>query len=89
MKYYEYKMDFMNRHKYNTVEVHTSQMNEDGKYIKQYVMKDGAILTEVNRPYYEEVVVEVKGIKQIVTVELFQTEAWNSDEPNSKFFYEP
>lgn len=70
----------------------TSPMQQDGTYIKNYIFDDGAQLTEVNRPVYEtvKVEVEVKGIKvpTEVQVKLLETECWNTDNANSVKFYE-
>lgn len=72
--------------------VTTSPMKADGTYIKTYIFEDGAQMTEVNRPVYEEVEVEVevKGIKIPVktSVKLLETECWNTDDATSVKFYE-
>ena len=67
-------------------------MKQDGTYVKTYVFTDGAVMTEVNRPVWEtvEVEVEVKGVPVTIKqdVKLFETEAWNTDNAMSVKFYE-
>ena len=56
----------------------TSPMDEYGVYTKTYVCENGNVLTEVNRPVYETVQVEVKGIKCDVQVKLFESEMFTN-----------
>lgn len=90
--YIQYKNEFIKRHNDAEWTVHTSPMDEYGQYYKMYTFTDGATLTEVNRPVYREVEAEaeVEGIKVKIRdmVKLFETEAWNTDEPMSVKFYE-
>ena len=92
MTYLEYKSAFFKRHRKANWTVRTSGMEHDC-YHKDYVFSDGAILSESNRPYYEtvSVTVEVHGIPTTIskTIKLFETEAWNTDDPKSVKFYEP
>ncbi len=92
MTYLEYKKAFIEKHKKADWTVHTSPMDEYGQYVKNYLFTDGATLTEVNRPIYEnvEAEVEVKGIKFTLRqqVKLMETEAWNTDDAKSVKFYE-
>ena len=88
MTYIEYKNAFIKKHNKADWAVHTSPMDEYGQYVKNYIFTDGATLTEVNRPVYETVIVEVKGVKVDVVVKLMETEAWNTDDAKSVKFYE-
>ena len=92
MTYIEYKHNFIKKHNKADWAVHTSPMDEYGQYVKNYIFTDGATLTEVNRPVFEniEVETEVKGIKITIreTVKLMETEAWNTDDAKSVKFYE-
>lgn len=92
MTYLDYKRAFIQKHSDADWTVHTSPMDEYGQYVKNYLFTDGATLTEVNRPVWEEVEVEVevKGIKVTIkdTIKLMETEAWNTDDAKSVKFYE-
>lgn len=91
MNYLDYKRDFLSRHNFD-FSCDTSPMDANGQYVKTYLCKDGAVLTEVNRPVYRsknvEVVIEGITIKQEITIKLFETEAWNTDNADSVKFYE-
>ena len=67
--------------------VETSPMDEYGTYVKTYICSNGNVLTEVNRPVYETVEVEVKGVKVKVQVKLFESEMF-SNKWGSVFTYE-
>ena len=90
--YLDYKRAFIQAHSKADWHVETSSMDKDGKYVKYYIFSDGAMLTEVNKPVWEkvEVEVEVKGVKVMVEqdIQLFETEAWNTDNAISVKFYE-
>ena len=90
MTYTEYKISFLKKH--DDWVVHTTPMDCYGQYTKVYACADGACMTEINRPYYEDVEfeAEVKGIKVIVreTIKMLETEAWNTDNSKSVKFYE-
>lgn len=93
--YLKYKYDFIEKHcKHGKVDWHceTSPMDENGQYVKQYIFADGACMTEINRPVYEtvNVEVEVKGvkIKTQIDVKLLETECWHTDDAKSIKFYE-
>ena len=92
MTYIDYKNAFIKKHNKADWTVHTSPMDENGQYVKNYVFTDGATLTEINRPVWEtvEVETEVKGVKVTIKqdVKLFETEAWNTDDARSVKFYE-
>lgn len=90
--YLNYKRAFIQKHSKADWSVDTSPMMQDGGYVKTYIFTDGAVMTEVNRPVWEtvEVQVEVKGIPVTIKqeVKLFETEAWNTDNATSVKFYE-
>lgn len=79
------KFEFL--HEADDWKVETSPMNEYGVYVKTYVCSNGNVLTEVNRPVYEEAEVEVKGVKVPVQVKLFESEMF-SNKFGSVFMYE-
>lgn len=58
--------------------VETSPMDEYGVYVKTYICSNGNVLTEVNRPVYETVEVEVRGVKVQVPVKLFESEMFSN-----------
>ncbi len=84
-EYYETIADFCKKHEMYKVE--TSSL-VDGQYIKKYLCEDGAMGTEINRPVYEQVEVEVKGLKVKVEVKLLETEWFDSDNGKSIYMYE-
>lgn len=92
MTHAEYKAAFIKKHGKHDWHTETSSIDENGKYIKWYLFDDGAQITEVNEPYYEEVELtgEAHGIKFSTkqTVKFFRTECWNTDDSRSVFFYE-
>lgn len=67
--------------------VETSSMDEYGRYVKTYICNNGNLLTEVNRPVYEAVDVEVKGVKLQTQVKLFESEMF-SNKWSSVYKYE-
>lgn len=79
------KINFL--HESDDWKVKTSPMDEYGRYIKTYVCSNGDVLTEVNRPVYETVEVEVKGVKTEVQVKLFESEMF-SNKWGSVFTYD-
>lgn len=89
-EYSNEKKSFFRKHDsdFNT---HTSEMDEYGRYSKEYVFKDGAVWYELMGPEYavEDVELSVKGIsiKTKIEVKLFKTEFW-STESCSKYYYE-
>lgn len=92
MTFLDYKHNFIMKHSNANWYVDTSPMDEYGKYVKTYIFDDGAIMVEVNRPVWRtaEAEVEVEGIKVKISqdIQLFETEAWTTDNPNSVKFYE-
>lgn len=91
MTYFEYIHEVIKRHDFDFT-VDTSPMDKNGQYYKTYMFSDGAVLTVINRPVYEtkKVTFEVKGvsISQEITVKLFESEVFSTDDSRSKFFYE-
>lgn len=85
--YSKAKLEFLHRHD-GATNVNTSPMDESGKYCKIYTCEDGAQLTEVNRPVWERTEVVVKGVTVDVSVKLFESEMWNTDDATSVFTYE-
>ena len=67
--------------------VETSPMREDGSYVKTYICSNGNVITEVNRPVYETVEINVKGVLCDVQVKLFEQEMF-SNKFGSVFTYE-
>lgn len=82
---------FFKKHK-NVFECETSPMDEYGVYHKEYVFKDGSVWYERMSPEYvkQEVEVKIKLVKVKVEVEIkmFCTEYWNTDNSESKKYYE-
>lgn len=90
--YLDYKRAFIQKHQKADWTVKTSPMRQDGTYVKTYIFSDGAVMTEVNRPVWRtaEAEVEVEGIKVTIKqdIQLFETEAWNTDNATSQKWYE-
>ena len=82
----EAKKNFLNKHDDWSVE--TSPMDEYGTYYKIYHCNDGAQWIETYRPIYDRTTIEIRGVTIPVTVKLFETEAYNTDNPQSLFYYE-
>lgn len=87
----EYKSAFIKKHRNADWKVVTSPMDEYDRYSKTYIFSDGAQMTEVNEPVWEEVEISytVRGIEfhETKKVKLFRTEIWTTETP-SIFFYE-
>lgn len=79
------KIEFL--HEADDWKVETSPMDEYGVYVKTYICSNGNVLTEVNKPVYETVKVEVKGVKVDVQIKLFESEMF-SNKFGSVFMYE-
>ena len=79
------KIEFL--HDADDWKTETSPMDEYGCYVKNYICSNGNVLTEVNRPVYENVEVEVKGVKTTVQVKLFESEMF-SNKWGSVFTYD-
>lgn len=85
-EYWDKKMTFFKKHPMDTV--HTSPMDEYGGYHKTYICEDGAQWFESMGivPVTERVV--VRGVAVNVTVDLFRTEFWNTEEAGTGVYYE-
>lgn len=86
-QYDDEKTAFFEKHN-NDFKVDTTPMDEYGRYWKTYTFKDGAIWWEAMGPSYEKVVVEVQLVKITMSIKMFRTEYWNSENPTSKYYYE-
>ena len=75
-EYNKAKIEFLQRS--DDWKVETSPMDEYGQYVKTYICSNGDVLTEVNRPVYETVDVEVRGLKMQVQVKLFESEMFSN-----------
>ena len=84
--YFDIKQNFIKKHNYDFV-LDTSPMNSSGGYHKVYMFRDGAAWYESMNPVFQDVEIEVKGVKLTVTVKLLETEFWTS-EFGSKYYYE-
>lgn len=88
----EYKKAFIKKHNKADWKVETSGMDEYGGYIKTWIFTDGAQMTEVNRPVWETVEVEVSTkcgpVKITEDIKMLETELWNTDDAKSVKFYE-
>lgn len=83
-EYYERIRKFVEKH--DVVRVETSAL-EDGKWNKTYLCAD-ATGFETNREVWEEVEVEVKGLKCKAKVHLLETEWFDTDNAESIYMYE-
>lgn len=86
-EYEQQKINFFRKHD-SDFTVETSPMDSYGQYYKIYTFADGSRYTEINRPVYEKTTVTVKGVNVDLTVKLFETEAYNTDNPLSVYHYE-
>lgn len=84
-EYYERVREFVSNNDMYRVE--TSPLESD-TYIKTYYCENGACGHEINRVVYEDVEVEVKGLKFKVTVKLLETEWFDSINAESIYMYE-
>ena len=76
---------FFKNHKIEWIEISPFR-NE--QYHKTYHAADGAFMVEINRAVYEEMDFETKGVEIKMTIKLFETECYNSDEAGSVYHYE-
>lgn len=88
MTQHEYISAFIQKHSKADWNVETSGMDRNGKYVKWYNFSDGGQIVQVNEPVWETAEAEVRGVKVQVSVKLFRTEMWNTDDAKSVFWYE-
>ena len=81
---YDVQAEFIRRHEIDKIE--TSPM-ENNSYSKHYISEDGSEMWEFNRIVTEKVEVEVKGIKAIAEIKLWETECWSTEFP-SMYLYQ-
>lgn len=81
------KHSFLTRHGGDVI-VNTSPMEDNGVYYKTYVCSDGSQWFERMSPVFKTADVEVCRTRVKVDVKLFETEAWNTDDSTSVFYYE-
>lgn len=67
--------------------IYTSPM-VNNSWHKEYCYSDGSTFYEINEIIEEKVEIEIHGIKANVTVKLYRTEYWSTDNSQSKFYYE-
>jgi len=84
-EYYQTIQEFVSKHEINKVE--TSEL-VNGQWSKNYYGEDGSAGTEINRIVYENVEVEVKGLKVKVEVKLLETEWFDTDNGKSVYMYQ-
>ena len=85
--YYDEKRKFFKKHKNNFETITKGSSAED--YRKIYVFKDGAEWYENMSRVIEEVEIEIYLCKVKTTVDLFKVEIYNSDDGESKYYYNP
>lgn len=86
-EYNSEKTAFFEKHGYD-YKIDTTSMDEYGRYGKTYTFEDGATWYEAMGPSYEQVVVEVRLVKIPMSIKMFCTEYWNSENSASKCYYE-
>lgn len=86
-EYYEVQSKFVSKHEHEISKVERSPFT-DNQWHKTYLCEDGALGTEINRIVYEQVEVEVKGLKVKVEVKLLETEWFDTDNGTSTFMYQ-
>ena len=87
------KQNFLRRHGRDGWAVETSGMNKDGVYYKTYLCADGGQWFERMAPAWKKATAAVEvvpGVTVDITedIKLFETEYFNSDNPNSFKYYE-
>lgn len=84
--YKQIKDEFMAKHTCER-KVYTSPL-VDNKYHKDYCYSDGANWSEITELVEEVVVVVVHSIRTKVTVKLWKTEYFSTDDSKSRYYYE-
>lgn len=83
------KREFFARHSHEAGDVKEySCMDGFGVMHKNICFADGAGWSEHSEKVTESKKVSIKGIEVTVSIDLFRCEYWNTDSPNSKYFYE-
>lgn len=90
--YNEYSKDlqrYIAKHsKKSDYKVYTSPFYHN-EYHKEYCFEDGSTFYEINNHnYWEEVEIEVHGIKMKTTVLMIRHEYFSTDDATSKYWYE-
>ncbi len=89
--YSDDKKVFLHKHN-DDFTVHTSSMDDYGRYVKSYICRDGAVWTEVCGPYHTAANGQIPGMPELgfftIEVKLMKVEYWSSDDATSKFYYE-
>lgn len=80
-----HKSEFLLRH--GDFKIITSGLDDAQRYRKAYVCEDDAVWTEINGPEDVTEEVYVKGVPVLVTVKLFRTEFWSTDDSRSRYTY--
>lgn len=84
--YWDKKQAFFKKHQLD--KVHTSPMDQYGGYNKTYICEDGAQWFESMGVVPVTERVTVRGVGVTVTVNLFRTEFWNTEEFGTGIYYE-
>ena len=87
-EYLDQKTAFFNKH-YGTRGGRESGGVEDETIRKTVCFEDGHAWEEITEPVYEMVEIEKHGLKLLVKVKFYRTEIWDSDNPRSRYYYEP
>lgn len=82
------KKKYFSKHDFNFT-THTSPMDENGVYHKEYVFADGFIWYERYEKIVRTIITDTEyNCKVKVDIELFETESWNSEDAKSVYLYE-
>lgn len=91
-EYAELKVKFIKKHEKYDWRVETSALNEYGEYYKYYIFNDGAVWYEKMSPVYRMVhfkqEVEKIIVHKIYEIKLLEVEFFNTDNAESKKYYE-
>ena len=83
------KREFFARHSHETGDVKEySHMDDFGVTRKSFCFADGASWHERNEKNTESKKVSIRGIEVTVSIDLFKCEYWDTDNSNSRYFYE-
>ena len=87
-EYNDAKKAFVIAHMEHDMKIHTSSLDENNSYHKEYCFDDGSTFYEVMTREFNKVPVLIHGIEFSVNVELLKTEFWSSDDSVSRYYYE-